>query len=367
MTRIESAPSASVEIAILPLKERLQVRERVVQKRLPLFIAKDDEENREIMGMWSIPGTTVRVSPEGDIYFPVWRERSWVSKPELYASCSDLPQGWSLERLLASKRRPVSEVVFYQVRGDGGAVETAIRSMDHILENYTNKGKETEQLDVIRRQIEQATKVLQETKGVSREEFDRGFEILYKRTVEIMESLGMKRASSALKRDICRLLEEASTGEDATGRRNPIAMLKKLTAVVKRIEYRQNEVGFIVDKFEANKAGLVAQRAKDREITERAMRQLSIGFAGHEMFKYSQTKPTPLQKGIVVGKIGTLIYQLEQVRVKCYKTTAVEVIDKLKEAREKVKSGSYEDAGKIFKESSRVVTTVLNRFALATV
>ncbi|MBI4999845.1 hypothetical protein HZB97_03690, partial [Candidatus Gottesmanbacteria bacterium] len=210
--------------------ETLQVRERIRGGRVPLFIIQRTERNLRIAQMWRLPGTSVRVSSEGDIYYPVWRERSHVLKPELYAPCSKLPRGWILGRLLASKRRPISEVGFHQVKKDGGAVEAGIRSMDHVLERYQNKGKELEQVRAVREQIAQATAALQKTQGVSREEFEEEFGGLYQQTLGLMETCGMKRARLALKRDIERLLEEAATGKDRTGRRNPVAMMKKLEA-----------------------------------------------------------------------------------------------------------------------------------------
>lgn len=341
--------------------ELLQVRERVRGGQLPLFVIKDDEKNRGIAGMWKIPGTSVRVSPEGDIYYPVWRERSRVNKSELYYPCSKLPQGWTFERLLASKRRPISEVVYYSVSADDGSVEAAIRNMDHILEGYLERGKELEQAKEVKAQISQAMRVLRETVGVPEEKFERGFTDLYGQTLRIMERSGMAKAASALKRDIARLLSEASAGRDRIGRRNPIGLLKKLEAAIVRVEYRLNEVGFVIVKFETNKKGLIAQREKDRGILEEARHDLSIGFASHEAF-HSQRETTGMQKGILKGKIGTLIYKLRQVKVKAYKPVVKEVGGELQEARERVDRGDYSGASEIFEKALEKVSQILDRF-----
>jgi hypothetical protein len=334
-------------LRILP-SEILQVQERIRGERLPLFVIQVNERNEKIAKMWRIPGTSVRVSPEGDIFYPIWKERDRVLKPELYAPCSDLPRGWSLERLLKSQRRPISEVVFHQVQKEEGGVDTAIRAMDHVLEKYKNRGKELAQIKQVEAQINQALKVLQETKAVSHEEFERGFEILYRQTLELLEISGMSRAASALKKDIARLLEEASTGKDRLGRRNPTAMLKKLEAAARRVSFRRNEADFIVAKFEAMKAGLIGVKEHDLRIISNLRHEMEVGLAAHQAFKFPEEKTTDRQRGILVGKIGSLIYQLEQVKVKPYKPVAVEAIRKLKEAQRLVREGDYQKAKEIF-------------------
>lgn len=344
------------------LKEQLQVRERIRGKRLPLFVIQENERNEHLSRLWRIPGTDVRVDLEGNIYYPVWRERTRIIKPELYHPCSELPRGWSFARLLASERRPISEVIFCQVKKDEGAIEMAIRSMDHVLERYTNKGKELAQVEVVERQINQALSVLATRTTVSKEEFEEGFESLYKTTLELLEKCGLSRAVSALKKDIARLLGEGSTGRDKTGRLNALVMLKKLEAAGRRVDYRRNEAGFIVDKFAAMKAGLVSQREKERNIFEQADHDLSLGFASHEAFKYPLSKEaTKLQKGILMGKVGTLIGRLEKVKVKGYKPVAIEVIGKLEQARGMVKEGNFQQAKEILEKSRVIVSETLRR------
>jgi len=336
-------------LSILP-SEILQVQERIRGERLPLFVIKIDERNEKIAKMWRIPGTSVRVSPEGDIFYPIWKERARILKPELYAPCSELPRGWSLERLLKSQRRPISEVIFHQVRKDGGGVDTAIRAMDHVLEKYEDRGKELAQVEQVEAQIKRAILVLQETEGVPREEFEQGFEILYRQTLELLERSGMSRAASALKKDIARLLEEASTGKDRLGRRNPTAMLKKLEAAARRVSFRRNEADFIIAKFEAMKAGLIGLKEHDLKIISNLRREMKVGLAAHQAFKFPEEGTTDRQRGILVGKIGSLIYQLEQVKVKPYKPVAVEAIRRLKEAQRFVGEGDYQKAKEIFQE-----------------
>jgi len=360
-SRILSELSSWDEGKFLEEREVNQVRERL-SGRLPLFVIKDTEKNREIAGFWRIPGTSIRVSPEGDIFYPVWRERVRINKPELYLPCSSLPRGWTFERLLASRRRPISEVIFYQVKKDDGSVEAAIRSMDHILERYGQGEIEVKQVLAIRNQIERARQVLQETKGVSKEEFEEGFDNLYRQTLRLMEELGLNQAALSLKKDIARLLEEASTGRNGLERRNPLVVLKRLEAAEKRIEYRVGEIGFVRDKFLANKAGLLAQREKDRGLLNEAVHQFTSGLAGHEAFKKGET--TDLQRGILLGVVGSLIYKLEQVRVKPYKPLAVEIIGQLTLAREEMKKGNYQTAKEILVHAGEKAKNVLDKFVL---
>ncbi len=352
-----------VESCVSP-RDRLQIIERVKRERLPLFVVRDNEKNREIASWRKIPGTEVRVSPEGDIAYPVWRERSWLNKPELYIPCQKLPPGWNFERLLASQRRPISEITYYQVRADDGAVEAAIRSVDHVIDDYKDKGRELQQIEGVRRQIDQARRILQETKGVRPEEFEDGFTALYHETIELMERLGMRQASSSLKRDIERLLEEVSTGRDRLGRRNPIALLKKLEAAAKRVEYRWQETNCIVGKFSAMREGLVVRRAKDREIIEKAKHELGEGFANHAYFirNISTRDISPQQVGILQGKIGTLIFQLELTWVKGYKPAAEEIMGKLEQAQNAIRMRKFQGAKELFNQSLAIATSTLNQF-----
>jgi len=353
-------PISAESLRILP-SEILQVRERIRGERLPLFVIQVNERNERIAKMWRVPGTSVRVSPEGDIFYPIWRERSRILKPELYAPCSDLPVGWTFERLLRSQRRPISEIVFHQVKKEGGGVDIAIRAMDHILEKFRNKGKELAQVSQIEAQIQRAIQVLQEKKAVPREEFERGFEILYRQTLELLEISGMSRAALALKKDIARLLEEASTGKDQLGRRNPTAMLKKLEAAARRVSFRRNEAEFIVTKFEAMKAGLIGLKEHDLRIISGLRHEMEVGLAAHQAFKFPERRITSQQKGILIGKIGTLIYQLEQVRIKPYKPAAKEAIERLKEAQKMVGEGDYQKAKEIFQQVLTLVSGVLDK------
>lgn len=349
----------------ITFKEMLQVRERVKGERLPFFVIKDEERNKRISKLWRIPGTSVRISPEGDIYYPVWRERTRIVKPELYLPCSELPKGWSYARLLASARRPISEIVFHQIKKDDGAIEAAIRSMDHVLERYTNKGKELSQVELVKKQIDQALLVLQETKGVSKEEFEEGFHHLYRETLRLMEASGMSRAKLALKKDVDRLLEEASKGKDKVDRRNPQAMLKKLQAAERRVEYRRNEADFIVEKFAVMKEGLIKRRGHDRQILEKAQHELSTGFGSHMYFRFAEEYEgrDPLsQKGHLLGRIGSLIYYLKQVWAKPYKPVANRAIGELKEAEKMVGNKNYEGAKKVLQSVWQETSSVLARF-----
>lgn len=354
-----SSLSPVFERRVLLPSERLQVKERIKGERLPLFFIRKSERNERIARMWQIPGTSVKVSPEGDIHYPVWRERSHVNDPSLYTFLSKPPRGWTVERLLKSKRRPISEVVFNQVKKDKGAVETAIRAMDHVLEKFQEKGKELQQVESLESQIALVVEVLESTENVSREEFDQHFGELYRQTTDLLVKSGMPRAQLALKRDVERLIEEASVGRDKLGRKNPLVMMRKLQAAARRISYRRNEAGFVVDKFEAMKAGLLAQRRKDREILGRCQYDLAAGFAHHEVFKFPGRKVSRMQKGILLGLMGTLAYRLDQTRVKPYKPVAVEATAKLRKARLLTGQENYQEASEIFGEILGLVNHAL--------
>jgi len=340
-------------------KEMRQVREKIRGERLPLFVIKDTEQNRRALEAKPLPGTLVRISAQGDIFYPVWRERTRLLRPELYVPCSKLPRGWSFERLLASKRRPISEVSWHQVRKEGGTVEVAIRNMNNILERYQEEGREQRQIEETRGQIDQAMEVLARTIGVSREEFYEGFSNLYRQTLVLMEASGMKRATLALKKDIGRLMEEASTGRDRLGRRNAMVMLKKLQSAARRVEFRSAEIGFIVDKFTAMRQGLESQREEEKDLLILTKHELEI-FLLHEAIKFPGKKTSKSQEGILKGKIGTLIYRLGFSLVKPYKTIALEAIEKLKLVQEKLAERDYQAVQLAIEEVLGEITLVLS-------
>ncbi len=313
--------------------------------------------------MRSLAGTQVRVSPEGDIYYSVWIERSYILKPELYAPCCRLPQGWNLKRTLtASSNRPISEIRFLRIRKDGGSVEAAIRAMDHVLTAYRDRGQELEQVNRIETQIERAMTVLQEMEQVPREQFEEGFGQLHRETMALLEKCGMSRATLAIKKNIAQLLDEASTGKDVLGRRNAIAALKKLQAAARRVAYRWAETKFIEAKFSTMREGLVRQREEEREILAGVQHEMTTGLANHAVFSGSERRTTPLQRGVIIGKIRTLIYRLEKSKVKRYKTMAHGLIKQLEVAREAVWENNYLRAKVIFEEVSQTVVQVQEEF-----
>ncbi|MBI4999846.1 hypothetical protein HZB97_03695, partial [Candidatus Gottesmanbacteria bacterium] len=116
-------------------------------------------------------------------------------------------------------------------------------------------------------------------------------------------------------------------------------------------------------KFEAMKAGLINQRGKDRSILGRVRQELTTGLASHTVFKHPDTKTLPLwEKGILIGKVGTLAYQLGLIRVKCYKTVATDVTEKIKSAQKMVKEGEYQKAKAIFGEVATTISEILGQF-----
>lgn len=341
-------------------------RPEVNLRRAPLLIIKDSEINRQIREFPRLYGTEVRFGLDGTIYYPTWRERVRVLKPDIYSSLSKLPQDWTTERMLVTiRRRPIVEMVYYQIRKEGGSVEAAIRSVGHVLRKYTVKrGEEVVELALIRGQITQALEVL--TQFPSREcpeEFEQAFDDLHERTVEILRKLGMERKTKQVKKQLAVQTAKGTRGKDRLGRRNPQAMLMTLDSALAKAEMRETTINFIRTKFTAMRVALTDERRRSRGIFGEVSKEMSLrGLAGHGVFRYPERGTTPRQVGILKGKIGITIRELNLIKLKPYEPVAEEAIKQLTEAQKLIGEGRYQEAGEIFTGVRPKVDEVLIRY-----
>lgn len=339
--------------------------ERILKKdlRLPaLLIIKETEFHERVENLPRLARTEVKYDEYGNIYYPTWRERTRVLKPEIYESRSKLRRGWSLEKTLRlAPRKPISEKVYHQVKKDEGSVEVAIRNMDHILAGYQVEGEEVEEIKILQGQINQALDVLFEYPSqINPEEFEEGFEDLHQETVRILEDLGMNNVILEVKKQLADLVDRGTRGKDWLERRNPRAMLLILEAGLKRVERRRRTMRFIRDKFEPMKGALIRERDESREILQEIQKEMGReGLAGHVLFSHPERGDTPLQRGVIRTRLDTTIRRLSQIKLKPYRPVAKELIDRLKRAQALVGEGKYRKANEIFVKARAETEAVL--------
>ena len=289
-------------------------------------------------------------------------------KPEIYATLSRLPTGWSTGRMLrAATRRPLMEQVFVQIRKDKGSVETAIRAVGHILDGYKIKnGVEVVELRLIRGQISRALNVLSQFPSqVHPQEFEQAFEELHGRTIEILGGLKMQNKILQIKRQLADQAIRGTKGKDRLGRRNPMAMLKILDSALEKVERRQTVFDLIRAKYKAMGTALLDERRRGRAILTKSKGEMyprGMGVAGHGVFRFPERGTTDMQKGILQSRLRGNIRGLRRIKLKPYRPIAREAISHLNRAIDLIEEGKFQEAGFIFQRVYASAREVLEEF-----
>lgn len=335
----------------------------------PLLVRRGTKEYRRIEALPGL-GRGIKYDDEdGTIYLSIWREIKQFSELGKYDSISKLRKGWGLESTLRiGPKKPIAESVFHCIERDGGSVEAAIRSIDHILVKYRfddeDLGEEVKQVRVLQKQVDQALKVLAEYPGpISSEKFDEGFDVLHSRTRRILSELGMRNVILEVKQQLTDFVERGTRGKNGLDRRNPQAMLWILRAAQNRAEGRMENIRAIRRKFIPMQAVLTEEREQSRQILKGIKREMTRGLAKHEVFiRHPEKETTPTQRGVIKVKLDNVIEQLKLIRLKPYQPVAQELIDHLKRAQSLVKEGGYREAKKIFDSAQEKTTAVLDEY-----
>ncbi len=360
---ISLPPEAQVPSKATLLPVEVIEKTRDPQRRAILIIKKTDR-NAEIMEKWScLAGTEIRYDEEGNFVYPIYNERKRVNDVSLYAPVGELPQNWSLERLLQqATRRPISEMVMRQIRKDEGSVEAGIRSVDHVLRRHRVRGgEEVEEVALLLKQVDRGFALLSRYPGrMSPAEFDRSFEELHQQTKEVLGKLRMGHVSLQLKRDLASLVDRGTKGTDKDLRRNPSAVIKIFASARRLIERRMVTIDFIRPKYNAMRVALMDERRRSRQTLKDFRKEMGMGgLAGHSAFRPEGKGRTEVQRGVLLHKLEVLIEGLGQIKLKPYRPLARELIERLGQARGLLKEGHYPEAKRLFEGAQAETETVL--------
>lgn len=268
----------------------------------------------------SLYGSDVRVDSEGNIFYPTWRqvERTEIG-PEDYSLLSRTREAEEtyLARGLVTKRP--HELRINKITKDGGSVEAAVRSVEHVLE--TELKRERPQMEMVIGRVGELFDLFVDFSTVTNEQLEETQRETYSRLARV--GFDPKTVILEEKKRMGDWLTKASGGRDSLARRNLLITAMALEAANRRAIGREEGIGETVSKFARMREALRFERAFSRGILGEVVQRLELGsMQGHCLFKYPERPAQNL--GIVSGILNTMRWQLTQPHVKPYRPAGIE-------------------------------------------
>jgi len=304
-------------MAFLPEREKHRLEERIA-----CFVRKGRQEElaQEINQCRSLFGSDVFYNNQGDIFYIIWRD---LKKAPSFLEYTLITRLHPQADIYAphSRFQRFKEKIVCQVSKDEGSVEAAIRSMDHILEE--EQGREMFQAKAVgRRAFELLDLFTISFSEITEEQFKQEQE----KTIALLAQVGFNpdKVVNREKSKIGHWIVKGSFGQDSLGRRNKLISVMALQAAYRQAIERQKGVGgHIIGKFMRMREALIFEREFSRTIFEDVADRLRPeAMPSHQFFKYPYRPVDERQFNIVKGLLGTMQFQLEQPRVKTYRTIA---------------------------------------------
>jgi len=286
-------------------------------------ISKKNEELLEIYSnrCQSLFGSDVKYDVEGNIFYPVWHEvKTEKVGPGNYSLLSKKPfdESWYLSLGLKTKRTIGLKI--HKITKDGGSVEAAIRSVDHILKSKLEKEKP--QVNGVKRRVDELLDLFSDFSNISNEELQNSQE----KTCQLLENLGFDPDKIILeeRKRMINWLVKASGGKDILGRRNLLITTMALEASYRRaIEFGLG-IGEAVSKFTRMREALIFERNFSRESFKYAEEWLKHQrLPSHYLFKYPEKSRQNI--GVVKGILRKISQEVGLPHVKPYKPAGMEV------------------------------------------
>ena len=265
-------------------------------------------------------GSDVRFDSEGNIFYPTWRQvnREEV-EPTAYSLLSKEKEIGKvyLARELVTKK--LYEQRINKVTKDGGPVEVAIRSVEHVLE--TELEREIPQMKVMKLTISELFDLFADFSAVTDEQLEEAQNMTYCRLEQV--ELNPGKVILEEKQRMVNWLKKASGGRDTLTRRNPLITAMALEAAYIRAVERELGIGQTVSKFARMREALRFERAFSRGILEEVVQRLELqSMPGHYLFKYPEKSAQNV--GVVSGIVNTLRWKLTQLHVRPYRPAGIE-------------------------------------------
>lgn len=289
----------------------------------------------------SLYGSELKYDAEGDMYYLTWRDL-----PEKVKKAGLLPPQY----VIVSKLSPQADIFapftsftdlkepqVNRVTKDGGNVETAIRAMDHILEG--ERGRETAQTGAV---LQRARDLFDLYGGKSFDQIARKeFAQERAKTFALLAEVGLDpvKVVNEHKAQMTNWLIAASSGQDATGRRNWLVATQALQAAYTKAVKRKKAIeGSIAEKFVDMRGALLLERQFCRYIFTDVAEKLRT-MPLHVYFQSPLRAVRPSDLGIIQGMLNTMIFQLQQPHVKAYRSVANEAVTIIAQAVEQLPQG----------------------------
>lgn len=340
--------------------------ERYKRPRPEIFIVrKTQAESLKYVSEHCRPlyGSDIQVDLEGNIFYPTWRQvkRTEVG-PEDYSLLSETRESEEiyLARRLTTKNP--HELRINKITKNGGSVEAAIRSADHVLE--TELEREKPQMKMVRRRITELFNLFADPSAVTDEQLEEAQRKTYIWLLSVRFNPEM--AILEEKQKMARWLTKASGGRDSLARRNPLITVLALEAANREAIKREQKIGEAISKFMRMREALLFERLFSREILEDVTQMLEPQrMPNHYLFKYSE-KPAKNAKdvGIVKRMLNTISWQLTQPHVKPYRPAGMEANKILGEVIELLQEDRRRDIVErnLFEEVRSVIEKVLYQY-----
>ena len=340
-------------------KEREKNR-AVSEPEVFIVSKRNDKLLKEYSKYQSLFGSDVRYDPEGNIFYPVWHEvgRDKVS-PDNYSLLSKKSRNDSSYLSLPLITKKLLEVKIHKITKDGGSIEAAIRSVDHVLESKLRKEKP--QINGVRGRIDKLFDLFSDFSNITDEELLN----YQKETVELLREVGLDPNKVILeeKRKMLKWLVKASGGKDVLGRKNLLITTMALEASYRRaIEFNLG-MGETISKFARMREALFFEREFSREIFREVKENLKPErIPAHYLFRYPERPPQNI--GVVKGMLSTMCWKLDQLHVKPYKPMAVKAQEKLNKILELLNENRRENIvnSNLFGETYELIITTLEKY-----
>jgi len=311
-----------------------QERPEVEPKEKIVYFQRTGEQERraqELAGSRSLFGSDIFYK-NGDLFYITWRDiKNGKPFSDEYNIISRLHPQVDIYAPYSHYKRH-KEMRIHQINKDDGSIETAIRSMDHILEQEL--GKEITQAKIIGQRTHELLDLF--TSGFS-EISQEQFEEERRKTFELLVKVGFNPATviNQEKREMGFRVVKGSFGHDILGRRNQLISIMALQVAYRRVVIRERQIGgHIAGKFIRMREALIFEREFSRAIFVDVAQYLSpegLTMPNHILFKDPQRRTEKGQVNIIKGMIGTMCFQLRQPRAKTYWTVSREAEKILKE------------------------------------
>lgn len=299
------------------------------QRKVYVGSRGEQQDLREYVRQYCRPlyGSDAFVDSEGTIFIPQWYPVRKTERglgdyshigPQDYQLLSGKRESEESYLSRTLKTKTLHELRISEVKGNNGAVETAIRMSDHILASTLER--ELPQMEAAGGRISELLDLFSDYSSVTIEQLEQAVVA----TREQLAAVGFNPETviSHEKVRIGQWLPKASTGRDSLGRPNSLITMMALEAAHRRVFWRTYGLGATTAKYVRIREALLFEREFSRGVFEQVQEWITP-MRFHVLFQFPERPPQNV--GTVTGLLNTMRYKLAQPHVKPYRPAGREV------------------------------------------